>query len=314
MKKATEVHLSLAGGLGNQIFQLAAALSLTEGPVYVYDHVGNARRDINNNIEIFNLNLPKRVINCESRKTNFVLKRLVNYAFRTSADGKKESFNFLKFRPLSLILSRTISHYIGKKMRIIIAEGIGHFDIDTGANAVYLVGYFQSFHWAKYFSGKHGLFDLNAFSNKGFLPFNQSTRISNVLAVHVRLGDYKHETSFGCLGKKYYESALENITSKSRINEIWLFSDEPLVAIEYIPKKYHEIVKVVPEASTVETIHLMSLADSYIIANSTFSWWGAFLSANPNPTVLAPENWFKHLNSPEGILSPDWKTLNSSFD
>ena len=314
MSKAPEVHLSLAGGLGNQIFQLAAALSLTEGPVYVYDHVGNARRDINNNIEIFNLNLPKRVINLESHQTNFVVKRLVNYAFRNSANGDSESFNFLKFRPLRIILSQTISHYIGKKVRLTVAEGIGHFDIDAGPNALYLVGYFQSFHWAKYFSGIHGLFDFNAFSNKGFLPFKQSAKKSNILAVHVRLGDYKNETSFGCLGKKYYQLALDNITSKSQIDEIWLFSDEPLLAIAYIPLKHQGIVKVVPEASTVETIHLMSLASCYIIANSTFSWWGAFLSVNPDATVLAPENWFKHLNSPVGILPPEWKTLDSSFD
>jgi len=65
--------------------------------------------------------------------------------------------------------------------------------------------------------------------------------------------------------------------------------------------------------SPTATLQAMRFGRGYIIANSTFSWWGAYLSMTENAPVYAPSPWFKGMRSPEDLLPPHWKIVDSNF-
>lgn len=53
-------------------------------------------------------------------------------------------------------------------------------------------------------------------------------------------------------------------------------------------------------------MQLMSLCKHHVIANSSFSWWGAWLNANPEKTVIAPKNWFRNGNNDSDLIPDEW--------
>ena len=149
--------------------------------------------------------------------------------------------------------------------------------------------------------------------SRNLLDFKELAAKEKPLIVHVRLGDYIGIDSFGIPSKVYYEEALSLQSKNSRFNKIWLFSNEPEDALEFIPKIYQDIVRVVPEIgnSSSETLELMRHGVGYVIGNSTYSWWGAFLSYTDSPLVVAPSPWFKGEPSPHELIPPNWLQIEA---
>ena len=58
--------------------------------------------------------------------------------------------------------------------------------------------------------------------------------------------------------------------------------------------------------SSITTLEKMRCGSAYIIGNSTFSWWGSFLSHSINPPTIAPEPWFTGMNDPNELIPPEW--------
>jgi hypothetical protein len=68
---------------------------------------------------------------------------------------------------------------------------------------------------------------------------------------------------------------------------------------------------VVPDKdiSPSETLELMRYGRAYVIANSSFSWWGAYLRMNHRASVYAPKKWFKGMEDPADLIPPDWRIV-----
>jgi hypothetical protein len=113
------------------------------------------------------------------------------------------------------------------------------------------------------------------------------------------------------LDKEYYRSALNLIQAKKQIDRIWLFSNEPEKAIEFVPTDYILRTEVVPDfgGSAGETLEAMRNANSYVIGNSTLGWWGAFLSYDESKVVVAPTPWSKFSPEPNMLIPPTWIRL-----
>lgn len=116
---------------------------------------------------------------------------------------------------------------------------------------------------------------------------------TNSLAVHVRRGDYltePHKSYHGVLPVFYYVEAAEYIYRKVGVERVFMFSDD----IEWCRKTFpgNSPVTYVEPGSEAEDIWLMSRCKHAIIANSSFSWWGAWLNQNPEKIVIAPNKWF----------------------
>lgn len=118
---------------------------------------------------------------------------------------------------------------------------------------------------------------------------------SNSVSVHVRRTDYLNYETFNVCGLEYYKNAFDYINNKVDSPHFYVFSDD----IDWCKTNftgYENISFVVAEDdlnTTIADFYLMSLCKHNIIANSTFSWWAAWLNRNNHKIVVAPDCWFK---------------------
>ncbi|MEW5961408.1 MAG: alpha-1,2-fucosyltransferase, partial [Chloroflexota bacterium] len=120
---------------------------------------------------------------------------------------------------------------------------------------------------------------------------------TNAVSIHVRRGDYVSSSQInkvhGFLGLDYYRQCVRLIIEKVTNPHFFIFSDDPAWVVENLRLDYPTTYVTHNDASrNYEDLRLMSLCKHNIIANSSFSWWGAWLSSNPPKIVLAPQRWF----------------------
>tara|TARA_R110000787_G_scaffold184181_4_gene296050 strand:+ start:727 stop:1608 length:882 start_codon:yes stop_codon:yes gene_type:complete len=165
---------------------------------------------------------------------------------------------------------------------------------------IYLEGYFQSY---KYFLGEEGYVE-NIFSfPKGEIEgknikFLSDIENNNSTGVHIRRGDYLNDKEtqefHGNCGKEYYSKAIDFFEKQNEDVTFVFFSDD----IEWVKNEFNYLdsKKIFIVGNTGENnwidLFLMSSCSHQIIANSSFSWWSAWLNKNKNKKVIAPKNWF----------------------
>lgn len=144
-------------------------------------------------------------------------------------------------------------------------------------------------------------------------------RIRSCMAVsiHVRRGDYLTETNQEIYGNlctpDYYKQAI--IMLKERLQSetchFFLFSDDPAWVKENISVENAVVVNWNQGADSWQDMYLMSLCRHHIIANSSFSWWGAWLNPREDKLVIAPYRWYNDRIAPD-ILPEGWIALHPS--
>jgi len=143
----------------------------------------------------------------------------------------------------------------------------------------------------------------------------EQIRSTNAVCVHVRRGDYVTDPfvlkNFGLCGLDYYASALDLIRQRVESPTYFVFSNDPEWTRQNLPiPKPRHFISHNCKVSDWEDLRLMSACKHFVIANSTFSWWGAWLSTNPEKTVIAPKRWFTAENaSAQDIIPENWITL-----
>jgi hypothetical protein len=159
----------------------------------------------------------------------------------------------------------------------------------------YLAGYFQS---ERFFAAVAD--DIrSAFSLDHMAASFDQALIDEVVAtphvaVHIRRGDYASDprttATHGLAGPDYYERAHRLMQRLAPDARYLVFSDDPAAAAEMTADWPDR--RLAPGTSREEDLHLMRLCRHHIIANSTFSWWGAWLADADDKTVIAPRRWF----------------------
>jgi hypothetical protein len=131
-----------------------------------------------------------------------------------------------------------------------------------------------------------------------------------VCILHIRLTDYLSEPNFGTLSEEYFEKALDVVFNTAHVDQIWLFSDDLANAINVVPEKFKNRVRCIDDENLkpIEVLEMMALGHSFVISNSTFSWWAASLSNSK--LVVAPNPWFVKMSDPTDLIPADWKRLN----
>ena len=131
--------------------------------------------------------------------------------------------------------------------------------------------------------------------NKAYIARIKSSACS--VAVHLRRGDYldqKIASVHGVLTDEYYENAIKILSSMvGEDHELFIFTDDPLFARERWGAGEAVVIVDGNDDSPINDIYLMSACDHNIIANSSFSWWGAWLNTKPDKKVIAPRQWFQ---------------------
>ena len=293
------------GGLGNQLFVLAAALAHKEatGRTVTIDTRRAARgRDF------------KGPHFRSSELTSLLLNEKEVPISRASASALA-------------LLDATSSAELRIKKTLGIPESsswchtskqLGFDEAVFSDNKRYFRGYFQSFRYLDFLRSKGVQFNLSLRSaSADFLRLHYQLNQEKRAVFHVRRGDYLSAGSIlGVLSASYYRNAAAELVRQGFAGKFVLFTDmQNLKEDREIASLVRELDATFIETSELdpaEVLLLMTGADAYVTANSSFSWWAASLGKPSH--VIAPYPWFRVEESPRDILHPNWKTMESSWD
>ena len=309
MKK--NLSVVLAGGLGNQLFQIACALSLTDKKVHVITCLCSPRSS-NNLVDCQYFEFPSRVKfkSCNKKHT---LAGKIGFLLLSMTQRRNYLNRFFLIRHLiyltcSLILSFHFRRFLYPR----VGNGVGFDESVSRKKGNLLVGYFQSHLYLKNSRRIEEFSTIRlAKENEHFLKLKESLTLESPVLIHFRLGDYKYEKGFGVLPKSYFSDALSLISEGSGKKSVKVFSDENNVALNLLSELPIRQSDLVDTGSLLpaETMELMRDFDRYIISNSTFSWWGAFLSRNADARVAFPSPWFENGPSPLCLTPQNWVSV-----
>ena len=294
------VIVKLMGGLGNQMFQYAAARRLA--------HFNNTNLKID--LSWFD-NICKVDSSREYALDEFEIQE--NFASREEIEAltvKTQGF-----------VERLIIKAIGRKLGTApsyIREKYFHFDPDILYldDGVYLDGYWQS---EKYFKDIETIirqeFTIKSEMNAKSLAIKKHIKSTNSVSLHIRRGDYisnPHTNKFhGSCNVKYYFRCIENLTLRLKHPHFFIFGDDPEWTRANLKLPYPTtFVDHNPPEKGYEDLKLMSRCKYHIIANSSFSWWGAWLNPDPDKIVITPDRWFnKEDVDTTDLLPENWIRL-----
>ena len=272
--------IKLKGGLGNQMFQYAFYLALKgKHPLTCYLFDNEESRFCHNGIALddaFEIETAKKAKWC--RRVNRHLPSLVRNACRV------EQENALQYDAKYLNCNKPTAL----------------FD-----------GYWQS---EKYFSPvADKVRDAFRFREEKISEKNKelakSLRGLETVSVHIRRGDYLQLTEYhGLCTESYYRDAMDYIRAHNPNATFVFFSDDIPWVKANIMDDSAVYVDWNVEKDSWQDMYLMSQCKHNIIANSSFSWWGAWLNGNPDKSVVAPKQWFR-VSPNYDILPNNWITL-----
>jgi hypothetical protein len=282
------ITVKLMGGLGNQMFQYALGRHLA----------------IKNNC---NLELDINYLKCkdEDNKRYFTEREFQLSHFNITAYLKKNNSGvFSKYR-FCLIHREEPSK--------VIESGISfNPDILNYKGNLYIDGYWQS---ELYFTDIEEIIRKDFTFNSAYSPENKQIAdlilSDNSVSLHVRRGDYVSNPIFskvlGTCPVSYYQKAVDLVKSEISNPLFFVFSDDILWAKQNLSFINSNIayVEINNEMNCHEDLRLMSLCKHNIIANSSFSWWGAWLNASKRKLIIAPERWFNDISLESKDLIPE---------
>ncbi len=294
------IIVKLMGGLGNQMFQYAAAKSVA----------------LRNESELL---IDTSFLEDKSEKEDFTYRNFELNVFQlkdTVIDDIQLQLFFKKVKIFDLLkLNRLNQDFFKYKISFhkIIRENrfsqkIEIFDLISDNSL--LEGYWQSEMYFK--SYKHVIREEFRF-NHTFKNSNLELDIeqSNSVSVHIRRGDYANNTVInnvhGLCSIDYYIRAFEIISSRIINPKFYIFSDDlewTKKSLYFLGEKFNITFVEQNLTHPSKDLMLMSKCKHNVIANSSFSWWGAWLNENPNKLVIAPLVWTNN-NSENPYLVPD---------
>ena len=285
MNETKTVTVAINGGLGNQMFQYAAARALAE----------RCAAGLVLDLAFYN----------DPRHRRFELDAFPIAISGVTGDGDNR-------------LARRLSHWIGRKPDgPVYREPHFHYDpaFETLSAPIRLEGYFPS---PRYFARHEAVIRHDLAPPVAVDP--ESQRLAPLIGaedattLHVRRGDYvsrpKINRLMGTCSMAYYEAALARIPAGATV---FVFSDDIAWARGHLPQT-RPMVFVGEQGPRpgLADLWLMTLARHHIIANSSFSWWGAWLAGRQDGETIAPAKWFAHsAHDDKDLFPPTWTRLSA---
>ncbi len=307
------------GGIGNQLFQITAMLNMMRGAEMKVDTTLFSRTSGVNESTLRDMPLFHEIQFRDYDSWSRTTRRLAGLTLRFSHFQTMSRFPALIFKNLSLITQFFFSQRYGQKIYLLCPSGTGFesYDIPSSATCVVMLGYFQSYRYQEWgtFSKKGLLLQSNNLRvrTQAWEPFTTNTK---PLIVHIRRGDYLDNKHLGVLASEYYYRNIPLVFEKSGSNAIWIFSNENSIIENFIPQELKSLSKVFQSSgfTDLETLEIMKLGHAYLIANSTFSWWAAFLSNARPENIYVPNPWHAEIPDPIQISPKEWNSLDSIFE
>lgn len=277
------ITCNLMGGLGNQLFQIFTTISYAIRTRQMF-----------------------KFYNCEH--TPGVVKR---ETYWENLLNKLKPFLYSTFPPVEIIREKEFS-YNDIPLSNIVAKDIC------------LHGYFQSYkYFQQTYSTIYRLLDIEKQKENLIKSYYDCFFEKNSISLHFRIGDYKNYSDiYPILSYDYYKNALEyiQINNPSAKNVIFFCENEDIdEVIQTIDKLQIAFPNTLFERAPCslkdwQQMLLMSCCKNNIIANSSFSWWGAYLNTNEDKIVCYPKTWFTSLvkHDTKDLCPPEWIPICSS--
>jgi len=284
----------ILGGIGNQMFQYAAgrALSLANGELFLLDLNDFSGYQLHNGFEL------SRVfrVNTETAPTS-TLHEMLGWRANPLAKRVLRRPQFAWLRDGKFTAEPYFNYWPG-------------FVNQKGD--CYLYGYWQS---EKYFqsvaSTIRGDFAFRTPLGGKNAELASEIADSQAVSLHVRRGDYvtnpKNRSLLAVCSIDYYRRAIDHVAGRVEHPVFYVFSDD----MEWVRQNLSVGFPCVyvdhnSGDESFRDMQLMSLCRHNIIANSSFSWWGAWLNANPKKLVIAPRSWFRNGNNDADLIPAEW--------
>ena len=294
------IIVKLMGGLGNQMFQYAMgrAFSLRTNTILKLDlgwFATSGSGDIHRPYDLSNFNIIENIATVEDVNS---LKACENRVCR-------------KLRAIT-------NRYVPLSWQSDIQEKYFHFDpaILSIKHDAYLSGYWQS---ERYFADFADVLRNDFTFRKPLVAENKRLAEEmlehNSVSIHIRRGDYvsiaKNASFYESCSLDYYYKGLAKISERQPDLHVYVFSDDIEWAKQNLDVAYPiTFINHNHGENAFEDMRLMSLCKHNIIANSSFSWWGAWLNQSPEKIVIAPERWFAQgSNDTRDLLPGSWVKL-----
>lgn len=315
MMRHPKVTILLTGGLGNQLFQLAAGLNFAkDNGLTLSEAFGKPRKNVDGFAEIFSFRLPSNVNLSMRSKASWILSKTFGYLLRIGVvpRGFEKNRLFLKLlEVLSLVL---FSVHFRKLTKVVFSKNIGFSVIDPPSKNSLFIGYFQSYRWVIDPQVKQTLMNISPIGGGQILKdYELLATLETPLIVHVRLSDYLNQANFGIPSHEYYAEGIKKLVDTGKFSKVWLFSDDLETAKLIMPRDCgleFRFIGALDQSSAI-TFEVMRLGFGYVIANSTFSWWAAFLCRNEGADVIAPTPWFAGMDEPLDLIPKNWIRVKS---
>lgn len=288
---------NIIGGLGNQMFQYAAGRSLTlaKGTEFRLDVSDFSGYGLHQGFEL------QRVFNCPVQTaTRSDVQAILGWQASPIMRRLLAKPALSMFRRRGFVVEPSFNYWQGIK------------EVPTGS---YLAGYWQS---ERYFHDVAQTictdFTFRNPPSARNAELAEQIQQGNTVSLHVRRGDYvknpKTTATHGLCSLEYYQSAIQYVIDRVERPSFYIFSDDPAWVRENM-KIEHPSVYVDHNhgAESYNDMRLMSMCKHHIIANSSFSWWGAWLNPNPDKIVVAPRKWFANNNDVSDLFPSGWVTL-----
>lgn len=275
-------YIAICGGLGNQMFQYAYYLMLQSKGYKVSTFIPSNKWEHAGGFEL------ERVFGI--RHHSSIWEHLYHLGF-----------------PFTRVFTYFKKTYFGKNFKV------KEEDLLPSCKYGYFYGTWQS---DRYFTNPLRIrnvfrFDKSILSPKtielsGYLKSNLT------VSVHIRRGDYQSEAflkGFGtCCSINYYKQAIQLLKNKYP-KALFVFFSDDMDWVKDNLSDYNSIYVTHNHGNdSWQDLYLMSICQHNIIANSTFSWWGAWLNSNPDKIVVAPKRWWSTIEE-DDVVPSSWIRL-----
>lgn len=282
MKMPFELHIiRFDGGLGNQMFEYAFYLSLKQRhPLAFYAFDTYASDTSHNGYEL------SRIFPIDSRKER---NRLAFFR-------KLERHQYVQFREVKE------DNYMTYCPRVYQEHNGAHEYVGFWQTEKYLLPIADKLR--KVFRFREELL-----SDKTREMASTLRASKNAISLHVRRGDYTEIGNTKTFGKEYYDVAVNHLRMACGGGGLIVFSDDMTWVRENL--KYEDMIFVDWNTGndSWQDMYLMSQCTHNIIANSSFSWWGAWLNEHPDKKVIAPKKWMNDEPVGSDIIPKSWIRL-----
>ena len=264
------VVVQLSGGMGNQMFQYALYLQL---------------KALGKNVKIDD------VTEYEGRNARPIRLSVFDAKYETPTETEMkcltDSYLDLVSKIRRKLTGRKTAEYMEKSQR---------FDSQVlELNRAYLVGWWQS---EKYFASikekvKEAFVFRSMELSEKMQNYEKQMKESNSVSIHIRRGDYLQvdEVYGGICTDEYYAKAMEQMQEEVCDCHFFVFTNDVPWAKEHYTQDNVTIVEGNDEDAGYIDMYLMTQCKHYILANSSFSWWGCYLNPSKNKKVIAPAIW-----------------------